>query len=273
MSNKEGPASSSSPELDPNIVSKQKDYADPTARNLVKKEMRLSDRQATNLLSDKIPLSLNLETSTQPLPDDLTSGISVQDKKNLNSLPNIDSKTGRASIPSPKNYEMFSIQVKDQAVDKVIDGVARTQDNKAQNQTTAVSHITANQSGQIIGIIKDTDVSFMDFSYMLPDGYRLQTRNDGDFNLVSEAGEVEGEIEAPWALDASGKQLPTRFELVDDHTLRQHVDTEGASFPIALDPSWAWWLVTAGKCAVSVAPLLATGGSHSCTRTETDLCY
>ncbi|WIK63939.1 hypothetical protein [Gleimia hominis] len=124
-----------------------------------------------------------------------------------------------------------------------------------------MSQVTADESAQIVGVIKEDAVSFMDFNYSLPEGYGLEKRSDGGLNLVSKEGAVEGEIDTPWALDANGKELATNFELVDSNTLRQHVSTQGATFPIMLDPSWSWWLITAGKCAVSVAPLLVTGGA------------
>lgn len=36
-------------------------------------------------------------------------------------------------------------------------------------------HVTADESGQIVGVIKEDDVSFMDFSYSLPEGYGIES--------------------------------------------------------------------------------------------------
>ncbi|MDY5589065.1 MAG: hypothetical protein SPF30_03810 [Arcanobacterium sp.] len=251
---------------DSDVALKESDFADPTARAFVEGEIELSTKSVDDLVSDKVALSLNLDSSSQFASDELLSGLSERDVEIVNTLPTVDDKTGEVSIPNPETREMFSMRVKDHVVTEVTGGVARTCDTDTQAGEIAVSHVTANESGQIIGVIKDRNVSFMDFGYTLPDGYRLESRSDGGFALLSNSGSIEGEINAPWAIDANGKQLPTSFELVDGSVLRQHVNTKGASFPIVLDPSWSWWLVTAGKCAVSIAPLLVTGGAAIASR-------
>lgn len=257
---------SSVPWMDADFTAKKAAFADPTARDLVENKIGVSGRKVNDLLSNRIALSLNLESSNQPIPDELISGLSEKDAQILGKLPSLNEETGEVTLPNPETREIFSMRAENHTIAEVVDGVARTQDKETEDNTTAVSHVTADESGQIIGIINGNDVSFMDFSYTLPDGYSLEARSDGGFNLVSKVGIIEGEIEAPWALDATGKQLSTKFEIVDGSTLRQYVDTEGVTFPVALDPSWSWWLVTAGKCAVSIAPLLATGGGAIAAR-------
>ncbi|WP_166984701.1 hypothetical protein [Canibacter zhoujuaniae] len=242
------------------------DYADATAKALIKEEIGLSAKSLDYLVSDKVPLSLNLDSSNQSISGDILSGLSEQEARIINTLPTVDSETGEVSIPNPETREMFSIRVNGHIVTEVTNGVVRTQDADVQDTEIAVSHVTEDESGQIIGVIKDHNASYMDFGYTLPEGYQLEARSDGGFSLLSESGTVEGEIDAPWAIDADGKELPTSFELVDGSILRQHVNTEGASLPIVLDPSWSWWLVTAGKCAVSIAPLLVTGGAAIAAR-------
>lgn len=58
--------------------------------------------------------------------------------------------------------------------------------------------------------------------------------------LAASVGLAEDEvpflaIEKPWAVDAAGKQLPTRYE-VQGTTLSQIVDTTGATYPVVADP-------------------------------------
>lgn len=69
--------------------------------------------------------------------------------------------------------------------------------------------------------------------------------SDRDAQVVS--------LTEPWAFDASGKPLPTRYE-VDGAVLRQVVDGAGASLPITFDPTYssltcvgAWTNLDAGQ--------------------------
>jgi len=60
------------------------------------------------------------------------------------------------------------------------------------------------------------------------------------------AGQVVAVVDAPWARDASGTEVPTRF-VVEGTTLTQVVDHTTATFayPIVADPAvWSWWGVT-----------------------------
>lgn len=81
------------------------------------------------------------------------------------------------------------------------------------------------------------------FSLDLPDGFRAVPRGAG-FDIVAlapDAGSITaGHIDAPWAVDAHGRPIPTHFSL-DGHTLTQTIDPEGAAFPVVVDP-----LVTLG---------------------------
>jgi hypothetical protein len=59
---------------------------------------------------------------------------------------------------------------------------------------------------------------------------------------ISVADEHVGVIAPPWAVDAGGRRLPTHYT-VDGDTLRQHVDTRSAVFPVVADPdiSFGWF--------------------------------
>lgn len=242
------------------------DYTNSRVKLLLDKELRISNEDVDNFLSDMVSPSLSVEDSSQISAANETVIHLDRQKNSLKSLPSINEVTGEVSLPSRDAREEFSIGAKDHVVTETEDGVARTHDKDVESQVSAVSYVTEDKSGQIIGVIKEADITFMDFNYVLPSGYELEERVDGGFDLVSDTGEIEGEIDAPWAIDSMGRQLSTKFELVDDNTLRQHVTTDGAVFPIVLDPSWSWWLITAGKCAISIAPLLVTGGAAVAAR-------
>lgn len=91
-----------------------------------------------------------------------------------------------------------------------------------------------------------------EYGLSLHDGFRLLQLNDGDVVFVTQDSTYEatpeelelglgthdvivGGLAAPWAVDATGSLLPTSFT-VDGQTLTQHVDTNGAVFPVVSDP-------------------------------------
>ncbi|MFY1585418.1 hypothetical protein ACN267_13000 [Micromonospora sp. WMMD734] len=55
------------------------------------------------------------------------------------------------------------------------------------------------------------------------------------FEIVDSDGHRSGAIEAPWAKDATGKSLPTRY-LLEGDTLIQETRTAEAVFPVVADP-------------------------------------
>lgn len=78
------------------------------------------------------------------------------------------------------------------------------------------------------------------FDVDLPRGASLQRAGQG---MVARAasGEVVAGLTPPWATDANGVRLATRFEIVDADTFVQVVEHRGiAAYPVVADP---WWVV------------------------------
>ncbi|MFF2296394.1 hypothetical protein [Arthrobacter sp. NPDC058127] len=79
-------------------------------------------------------------------------------------------------------------------------------------------------------------------------------------------------ISAPWALDSNGKKLPTSYT-VNGSKITQHVNTNGAAYPIVADPSIQWipypvvamygW--EADTIRKMTASILVAGPGTSCT--------
>ncbi len=61
-------------------------------------------------------------------------------------------------------------------------------------------------------------------------------------------------VGVPWAIDAKGKALPTRYELSGE-TLTQVVDLRGAVFPVTADPALWWVIGTSAVCAAQLGTL------------------
>lgn len=80
--------------------------------------------------------------------------------------------------------------------------------------------------------------SSADFADALPPGQRLEPA-DGGGMAIMQGDNVVGSVAAPWARDAKGRSLPTRYELRPQGGLRQVVDTRGATFPVVADPKYS----------------------------------
>jgi hypothetical protein len=65
----------------------------------------------------------------------------------------------------------------------------------------------------------------------------LTSLPDGRISLADAEGHLVGGIEAPWAVDASGQRLDTRY-VVEGRTVTQHVTvTPSTVFPVVADPT------------------------------------
>lgn len=77
--------------------------------------------------------------------------------------------------------------------------------------------------------------------------------------------ELIGEVQAPWAVDADGNELKTRFE-IDGNTLSQGISTtDSTAFPVVADPSIVWWVQKVTGCLAGVATMVAFGPAKVAT--------
>ena len=86
------------------------------------------------------------------------------------------------------------------------------------------------------------------------DAARLKALPEGRVSILDASGEEIAMVDAPWARDADGREVPTRYE-VDGTTLVQVVDHRSAAYryPIVADPSV--WKVA--KCVAHVGGFIA----------------
>ncbi|AXH34958.1 hypothetical protein DVJ78_05630 [Humibacter sp. BT305] len=75
------------------------------------------------------------------------------------------------------------------------------------------------------------------FELDLPDGATATALPTGDTVVADAEGRYIGSVLQPWAVDASGRQLPTSYSW-DGDVLTQHVDLADAEFPVLADPTW-----------------------------------
>ncbi|WP_432492940.1 hypothetical protein [Kineococcus gypseus] len=98
------------------------------------------------------------------------------------------------------------------------------------------------QGAQVPDTLSAEQIAAVDLDALLPEvsetdrATQAQAVLDaGSGTLAGEAPVVVGAFQAPWAVDADGTQLPSRYE-VNDGSLVQVVDTTGATFPVVSDP-------------------------------------
>ena len=77
------------------------------------------------------------------------------------------------------------------------------------------------------------------YDFALPEGSYPTVLPTGDTLLSDASHHYIGTLAAPWARDASGRSLPTTYSW-SGSTLTQHVELEGARFPVLLDPLWLY---------------------------------
>ncbi|MBP3222419.1 MAG: hypothetical protein J6M18_00620 [Actinomycetaceae bacterium] len=230
---------------------------DTTARDMVA-ELLGGSAQASKELASLVDPSLDVSDEAVEQPS--TPAKKLEETLNTDGvglLPEVN-ETGEVSIKDVETGGEFSLAPAGAQAETVEDGVAVTRSNVG----ASVSHVDGDLEGQIVTVINSENVNHADFTFDIPVDHHLRYGTDGKLDLVNNQGDTVATVDAPWAVDATGQQhLPTYYELIPaSSTIRQHVDTKGATYPIAIDPSWWWWTATATTCGIEVGALMATGG-------------
>ena len=113
----------------------------------------------------------------------------------------------------------------------------------------------------LLVIDSDDDPTEYRFDNSVPEGHTAELQLDGSVQLIDADGNEAGIIATPWALDATGAEIPTSFAL-DGSTLVQTVNHQGATYPVIADPcGWSWRgaldCLTVAAAAVLVVPACA----------------
>lgn len=106
------------------------------------------------------------------------------------------------------------------------------------------------------------------FENAVPDGHTAELQPDGSVRFFDSDGNESGGIATPWALDANGEEVPTRYTL-DGTTLIQAIDHEGAAYPIVADPVWIAAFAFAAWVAPTASAILQACGPAQCVAVAT----
>ncbi len=179
-----------------------------------------------------------------------TAGVATADEPNLDSVEEI--------------VETVTGESPDVLTDSVAIGDILDIESAPEVDTTYV--VDDGDTTSVVASIEEPDIDEVSFDLGLDDGYSLYLTEDGGGFILDEAqaaniraaGEsaasgtnvdvsvaVAATLDAPWAVDAEGNDVPTWYEVQGD-TLVQHVDTSEATLPVAADPgfSFGWKWVT-----------------------------
>lgn len=92
------------------------------------------------------------------------------------------------------------------------------------------------------------------FPLSLPVGSNAAVEADGSIAVRSSDGSLIGGFRAPWAYDAEGVAVPTRFSLDGDALVQEVSFDDNTAFPVTADPSDAWgWTVCVSTVVGEIA--------------------
>ncbi len=76
------------------------------------------------------------------------------------------------------------------------------------------------------------------FPLDLPSGMRAALQSDGSVAVHDADGGTVGKFEVPWAVDANGKALQTRYALEGQELVQTVEFSADTAFPVVADPTW-----------------------------------
>lgn len=109
--------------------------------------------------------------------------------------------------------------------------------SKSSNYNYAAGSIDGRLAGYTI--INSANKSSFEYEFLV-NGVPavLEPRSNGGVAIYSNDGVLVNAILPAWAVDATGKNLPTSYS-IDGNVLRQDVNLRGATFPVVADPRTA----------------------------------
>jgi hypothetical protein len=202
---------------------------------------------ATPAQGDEIAMSNSLESIAAVAPDAISQTANVPTKSNGIDAISATVQLTEVSVPVDPaagiglqaGTQTISIGLPfASAADKAVvekPGVVSFDNN---NGSVTVPLVKSDGSVQINTVINNPAApQRYDYPLALPAGSTIR-QESGGILLFDAYGEPLGAIAAPWALDANGESIPTRYE-VSGTTLTQVVEhTAKDAYPIVADPTY-----------------------------------
>lgn len=106
---------------------------------------------------------------------------------------------------------------------------------------TASSVVVADYGVQMLTTIANADApTRFDYQITLDEGQQLGLTEEGLPAVFAADGSIDVAVATPWAQDANGTEIPTRYEINGD-TLTQvveHTESSSVAYPVTADPIW-----------------------------------
>ncbi len=141
---------------------------------------------------------------------------------------------------------------------------------RGRNGTSVID--TSSTDGVSIYTISDSPAQ-NHFTYTAKGGAKFALLPDGGAVLLSRSREtLIGTVSAPWAIDAAGQPVSTRFEVVGGSLVQRLRFTPHTIFPVVADPkiSYHWWGISAqlshSEVTKVVKVIVAGGGIGAVAR-------
>ncbi|WP_345048485.1 hypothetical protein [Arthrobacter methylotrophus] len=117
------------------------------------------------------------------------------------------------------------------------------------SKTSDYNYAAGSVDGRLAGytIINSTNKSSFEYEFLINGAPAvLEPRSNGGVAVYSADGTLVNAILPAWAVDATGKKLPTSYS-IKGNILLQDVNLQGATFPVVADPQTAcdsWFCTT-----------------------------
>ena len=124
--------------------------------------------------------------------------------------------------------------------DGVVDESGAVVYESSASAVSLAAQATEDGGAQILAVIESADApSEYRYEMAVPEGAALQLSSNGGAEVLGPDG-VIAFVAPPWAVDANGQPVPTRYQ-IDGTTLVQVIDERNdAAFPIIADPRFFW---------------------------------
>jgi hypothetical protein len=146
----------------------------------------------------------------------------------------IQNKTGATASPMTAPQQAGDISIgTGRSAGKALESYTQTPDAK---------------STRVLTVVADASQSVVTYPVTSPAGTRVEPQTNGSVDLVQDVTGPPADqsgtfttsatvttIHTPWAVDASGKSLPTTYTFANG-VLTQKINTTGAAFPVVADP-------------------------------------
>lgn len=78
---------------------------------------------------------------------------------------------------------------------------------------------------------------------IMTSGQRLVETSDGGVQVIDDNGDPALILPAPWAKDANGRAVPTRYEIDESAVVQvvEHTTVSDVAYPVVADPTYYYW--------------------------------